>query len=80
MQQIPITNVVTHNSLPTIKYLGQVVDSAGLQVFLSFDHTNVVMRPQVTYQNIWKVISVDDREVRLEYIPTKQIINVSKII
>lgn len=80
VQQIPITNVVTHNSLPTIKYLGQVVDSAGLQVFLSFDHTNIVMRPQVTYQNIWKVISVDDREVRLEYIPTKQIINVSKII
>lgn len=80
VQHIPIVPVVTQSSLPNVKYLGQIIDSAGLQIFLSFDNTNVVMRPQIIYDNIWKVISVDDREVRLEYVPTKQIINVSKII
>lgn len=61
-----------------IKYLGQVIDSSGLQVFLIIDDSSVVMRPQRIYQQTWKIISLDDYELRLIHLPTQQIIRVAK--
>lgn len=61
-----------------IKYLGQVIDSSGLQVFLIIDDSSVVMRPQRVYQQTWKIVSIDDYEVRLMHLPTQQIMRVTK--
>lgn len=61
-----------------IKYLGQVIDASGLQVFLIIDDSSVVMRPQRIYQQTWKIVSIDDYEVRLMHLPTQQIMRVTK--
>lgn len=66
------------SNLPQIKYLGQVVDSTGLQVFLIIDDSSVVMRPKRIYEQTWQIVSVDDNEVRLMHLPTQQIMHVSK--
>lgn len=66
-------------NFPQIKYLGQVTDEAGLQIFLAIDDSNVMMRPRHVYQQTWQIISVDDYEVRLQHLPTQKILNISKL-
>jgi hypothetical protein len=65
-------------NLPQVKYLGQVVDDSGIQVFLIIDDFSVVMTPQKVYQQTWKIISINDYEVRLMHLPTQQIMRVTK--
>ncbi|CAI3143683.1 hypothetical protein MWMV7_MWMV7_02244 [Acinetobacter calcoaceticus] len=65
-------------NLPQVKYLGQVVDASGIQVFLIIDDFSVVMTPQKVYQQTWKIISINDYEVRLMHLPTQQIMRVTK--
>ncbi|OCY34598.1 hypothetical protein BFR75_02545 [Acinetobacter pittii] len=65
-------------NLPQVKYLGQVVDASGIQVFLIIDDFSVVMVPQKVYQQTWKIISINDYEVRLMHLPTQQIMRVTK--
>lgn len=73
-EQPPMATV----SLPQVKYLGQVVDNSGLQVFLSIDDSNVVMQPKRIYDQIWQIIGVDKYEIRLLHIPTHQILHINK--
>ncbi|OBY74845.1 hypothetical protein [Acinetobacter gyllenbergii] len=61
-----------------IKYLGQVLDSSGVQVFLIIDDSSVVMRPHHIYGQTWKIININDDEVRLIHLPTQQILRVAK--
>lgn len=65
-------------NLPQVKYLGQVIDASGIQVFLIIDDFSVVMVPQKVYQQTWKIISINDYEVRLMHLPTQQIMRVTK--
>ncbi|MBN6535007.1 hypothetical protein [Acinetobacter pittii] len=73
-EQSPIATV----SLPQVKYLGQVVDNSGLQIFLSIDDSNVVMQPKRIYDQIWQIIGVDKYEIRLLHIPSNQILHINK--
>lgn len=80
-QIIPLVNdqpPMTTASLPQVKYLGQVVDNSGLQIFLSIDDSNVVMQPKRIYDQIWQIIGVDKYEIRLLHVPTHQILHINK--
>lgn len=75
VQQEPSTPPVR---LPQIKYLGQVTDQTGLQVFLSFEDENVMMRMNQVYGQTWQIVAVNDQQVRVLHVPFQQIINVMK--
>ena len=64
--------------LPPVKYLGQVIDPQGTQVFLNIDDNNVSMIPQKIYGQTWQILKVDDREVMIRHIPSQQTIHVVK--
>lgn len=66
-------------NFPQIKYLGQVTDEAGMQIFLTIDDSNLMMRPKRVYEQTWQIIAVNDYEVRLQHIPTQKILNISKL-
>jgi len=69
---------VSNVNFPLIKYLGQVDDREGLRVFLSIDESNVVIKNGEIYGSTWKVVDVDDYEVRLMHMPTQRMISISK--
>jgi hypothetical protein len=83
IKDMPITPyqppVAVTMNFPHVKYLGQVVDNTGLQIFLAIDNSSVMMRPKQVYEQTWQIVVVDDNEVRLQHIPTQQILRISKL-
>ncbi|AXI01485.1 hypothetical protein [Aquirhabdus parva] len=61
-----------------ITYLGQITEKGQTQVFLKIDDDPIAMLPGRIYDGSWQLISMDAQQVRIQYVPTHQIISIPK--
>ncbi|WP_375036951.1 hypothetical protein [Acinetobacter sp. RW6] len=66
-------------SLPLIQYMGQILDKEQkVNIFLKVGEENLILAPNVPYNNTWIVLENSPYQVVVQYIPDQRIMTISK--
>jgi hypothetical protein len=66
-------------SLPLIQYMGQILDKEQkVNIFLKVGEENLILAPNVPYNNTWIVLENTPYQVVIQYIPDQRTMTISK--
>lgn len=66
-------------SLPPIQYMGQILDKEQkVNIFLKVGEENLILAPNVPYNNTWIVLENTPYQVVIQYIPDQRTMTISK--
>lgn len=74
-----VPSIPTQVSLPQIQYMGQILDKEQkVNIFLKVGEENLILAPNVPYNNTWIVLENTPYQVVIQYIPDQRTMNISK--
>jgi hypothetical protein len=74
-----VPSITPQVSLPLIQYMGQILDKEQkVNIFLKVGEENLILAPNVPYNNTWIVLENSPYQVVVQYIPDQRIMTISK--
>lgn len=74
-----VPSIPTQVSLPSIQYMGQILDKEQkVNIFLKVGEENLILVPNVPYNNTWIVLENTPYQVVIQYIPDQRTMTISK--
>lgn len=76
---IPILAPNIEPSVPSVKYLGHVLDVQGnINLFIEVEGENLVLAPNQIYNHTWQVLESTPIQLSIKYLPYNKIVTITK--